>query len=270
MSGLLAATPTLSPLDDRFLQLIDLPAPSAWVVIVGLILALVVGAVHALAPGHGKAIAAAYLIGAHGRPRDAWLLGAAVAAMHSASVLILGLGLQALATSGSRMDTVGPWLALASGLVILAVGVGSLRRVYRQHHSPVTTHAHDDDAPHTHDHVHTPELPQGVAPLSRRGLILIGLSGGILPSPSAFLVLTTALFSGRTLFGLALVAAFSVGLALTLALLGLAVLHGKSMALRHASSRPRLHAAFAWIPSISAVLITLGGMWLTAVAASAL
>ena len=249
----------LGPGEPRFLRLIDLPAPTPWVVVTALLLAAGIGAVHALAPGHGKALGAAYLAGSRGRPRDAVLLGVAVAAMHTASVLALGLSLHTLTLGGRALDQVGPWLTVASSLLVLAVGVGSLVRVARRRADG--THAHG----HAHDH-----LPPGVTPLSRRGLVLIAVSGGLLPSPSAFLVLTTALFTGRTLFGLALVAAFSIGLAATLSALGLAVLHGHAVARRGAATRPRLSAALLALPMVSAALITIGGLWLTVFAVRAL
>jgi nickel/cobalt exporter len=253
-------TSGIGPWEPRFLRLIDLPAPTPWVVVTALLLAAGIGAVHALAPGHGKALGAAYLAGSRGRPRDAVLLGVAVAAMHTASVLALGLGLHSLAIGGRALDRVGPWLSVASALLVLGVGIGSLVRIARRRGvGPADTHDH----PHSH-------LPPGVAPLSRRGLVLIGISGGLLPSQSAFLVLTTALFTGRTLFGLALVGAFSVGLAATLTALGLAVLRGRALAGRSAANRPRWSAALLTLPVVSAALITLGGLWLTVFAVRAL
>lgn len=246
----------LGPFEGDFLGLIDAPSPAWWFTIVALLLAAGIGAAHALAPGHGKAVAAAYLAGARSRPRDALLLGGAVAAMHTLSVVVLALALHALAAGGARLDRIGPWLTLASGVLVLAVGAGSLWRVLRHRRAG---HRHADAHAHPHP-------PVDVSPLSRRGLVLIGVSGGLLPSPSAFLVLTTALFTGRTLFGLALVAAFSLGLAATLTVIGLAVLRGRDLAARRSARNPRLTAALDAVPLASAILITIAGAWLTATA----
>lgn len=251
----------LGPFEGDFLKLIDAPSPAWWFTIVALLLAAGIGAAHALAPGHGKAVAAAYLVGARGRPRDAVLLGGAVAAMHTLSVVVLALALHALAAGGGRLDRLGPWLTLASGVLVLAVGVGSSWRVLRHR---AGGHGHGDAQ--THTHTHTPD----VSPLSRRGLVLIGVSGGLLPSPSAFLVLTTALFTGRTLFGLALVAAFSLGLAATLTVIGLAVLRGRDIAARRSARNPRLVALLDAVPLASALLITIAGAWLTTLAVTRL
>jgi nickel/cobalt exporter len=261
----LAQAAPISPLETRFLELIDLPAPTPLVAVTALAVAFGIGAAHALAPGHGKAVAAAYLVGSRGQPRDALLLGGAVAAMHTASVLVLGLGLHLLAR-GWGAERTGPWLTLAAAALVLVVGIGALMRTLRARRPRVparTAHARDDD--HGHGHTHA-DLPGGVSPLSRRGLVLIGMSGGLLPSPSAFLVLTTALFTGRMLFGLALVAAFSLGLAASLGLVGLAVLHGRELVVRRSVRSPRLAAVLNAMPLLSALAITAAGAWLATTA----
>lgn len=233
----------LGPFEDRFLALIDTGELSWPVVLAGLIVALGIGALHALAPGHGKAVIAAWLVGAHGRARHAVMLGAVVAAMHTASVLVLGLVFAA--AQRSAVEAAGPLLRLVSAVLVLAVGLGLVVRQLRRHE-----HGHHHHAP---------------PPLSRRGLVLLGASGGLLPSPSAFLVLATALFTGQLAYGLALVAAFSVGLAAALSLIGLAVLRGRDVV------TPRLGRRVARaVPVASAVAVLLGGLWLTAAAALAL
>lgn len=183
-----------------------------------------VGIAHALGPGHGKAIMAAYLVGVEGRARHAVLIGSAVSLMHTASVVALGL----LTLSLSRLfptHLVYPWLALISGLLVLAVGVWLfVTRLRGRTH----THDHDDhDHPHDqgHHHHHHDAAP---APLSWKGLGVIALSGGLLPSPSALIVLLGAISLDRVAFGVVLVAAFSIGLASALTVVGIAVIKARS------------------------------------------
>jgi nickel/cobalt transporter (NicO) family protein len=256
----------LGPLETYFVRLIDAEQLGPLFVAGALALALGIGAVHALAPGHGKAIIAAYLVGSRGRPRDAVALGVIVSAMHTFSVLVLGLGLYALTNAPGTGERVGPWMLLASGLLVLVVGVGLVtRQVLRRRRRVPAHHGHDSPGGHHGHHHH--ELPPDVPPLSRKGLVLLGISGGLLPSPSAFLVLATALFMGRLAFGLLLVAMFSIGLAATLTLIGLAVLHGRNVVSRKAIGNPRLARVTAALPLVSSVLILAGGIYLTAVAA---
>ncbi|HZQ86388.1 MAG TPA: hypothetical protein VFA83_16180, partial [Acidimicrobiales bacterium] len=161
-------------------------------VLAGMLLgALLFGAVHALAPGHGKTVMAAYLVGTRGRMADAVLLGTIVSLMHTGSVLVLGLVLFHVSRTTS-LEKLYPVLTLVGGLAVVAVGAGLLRsrlrtlRHTREHaHGHSHTHSH---GPHTHSH----ELPAGVSPLSRRGLIVLAGAGGILPSPSAVIVLVSA------------------------------------------------------------------------------
>ncbi|MGH2828128.1 MAG: nickel/cobalt transporter [Actinomycetota bacterium] len=261
-----------------------------------LLLAVGFGAVHALGPGHGKTVMAAYLVGTEGRVRHAVSVGIAVSIMHTFSVIALGL-LTLWASSLFPPESVYPYLSLVSGVVVLALGGWLLRvrlsaRAERReplhHHAPerelvgvgarenehdlsqhqdhgVHSHGHDhldDSGGHTHGfgyHTHSPaELPAGASVLSRRGLVAIALSGGLLPSPSALVVLLGSIALGRVAFGLTLVAAFSVGLAGALTLVGIAVLRVRAYATRRFGSR----AAMA-LPILSAAAITLLGAWLT-------
>ena len=200
--------------------------------IVGAILiAFGVGVAHALGPGHGKAIMAAYLVGAEGRMRHAVLIGSAVSLMHTASVVALGL----LTLSLSRLfptHRVYPWLALISGVLVLSVGVWLFitrmrARGHGHSHDPGHDHPHDH-ATHEHAHGHTHELPADRSPLSWKGLGVIALSGGLLPSPSALIVLLGAISLHRVAFGIVLVASFSIGLAYALAVVGIAVIKARS------------------------------------------
>jgi nickel/cobalt exporter len=270
--------------------------PSFGFVFVALVLALAAGALHALGPGHGKTIMAAYLVGAGGRARHAVMVGIAVSFMHTASVI--GLGLVTLwASHLFPPETVFPWLSLVSGLVVLALGlwllVTRLRSPARspQHthsqghahsheHGPRYDHSHEvvarpsqdgypgvlqegrtgvgvrERAAAEHGHSHAP--PPGASPFSGRGLAAVALSGGLLPSPSALVVLLGAVALHRVAFGLALVAAFSIGLAAALAGVGVLVLRARAAAARRLGTR-----AGSLIPIGSASLIAVVGTFLT-------
>ena len=201
-----------------------------------------VGAIHSLGPGHGKSLIGAYLIGAGGTLRQAAAVGAAVSVMHTASVLGLGL----LVLSAERIfapERVYPWLGLASGLV--ALGLGAALLVSR-------IHALSERRRHGHDHPH----PAG--PLSRRSLVALAFAGGILPSPSALVVLLGSVSIGRTALGLALIAAFSVGLAASLVAVGALAIRA-----RHVATGRLPVGLMRLAPVVSAACIALVGVLLT-------
>lgn len=261
----LAQAGELGWLEQHFVRLIDVEALGLPFAVLAVAIAAGVGMVHALAPGHGKSIAAAYLVGSRGRPRDAVALGGIVAVMHTGSVLVLGFGLYLFTAVPAGADRWAPVMTLVAGLLILLVGVGLVVRQVRLRRArvPSAVAGAGGDHHHAHDHL----LPDGVAPLSRRGLVLLGVSGGLLPSPSAFLVLATALFVGRAAFGLLLVAAFSVGLALTLTAVGLATLRGRDLIARRAARSPRVARLAATLPLVSALGVLAGGAWVSVLAA---
>jgi nickel/cobalt exporter len=197
--------------------LVATPGLSVSVILLTLGLAFGVGALHALAPGHGKALMAAYLVGTGGGIRHAVAIAAAVAGMHTASVLALAV-LVLAAGRAFPVETIYPWLGLVSGAAALGIGgvlfVSRLRR--------------RDRSEHHHDH-----HPPVERPLSRRGLASLALSGGILPSPTAIVTLLGSIAIGRAAFGVGLIGAFSLGLAATLAVVGtLTVRAGATLAAR--------------------------------------
>lgn len=238
-------------LEERFAQLIEVEA-ALGVQLVAIAAALVIGGLHALAPGHGKTIAAAYFAGGRGRRRDAVALGIVVAGMHTGTVLVLGLALDLLLRGPLRIETLTPWMMLASGLLVMGLGGWLSVRQARLRRG--------------HGHAHSHHLPPGVSPFSRRGLLLIGVAGGLLPSPSAFLVLLTALATGQLAFGLALIAAFSLGLAAVVAAFGVAARAGREMLRRRAEDGGLAGRASAVLPLVSSLVILVAG---TAVATSA-
>ena len=207
-----------------------------------LLAALAWGAVHALSPGHGKTMVAAYLVGTRGRARHALALGATVTITHTIGVFALGLVTLALSQYILPEDLY-PWLNLASGLMVLVIGAGVLRSRFRK----ARHHDHDHDHNHEHD-------------LSWKGLLGMGASAGLIPCPSALVVLLAAVSQHEIALGLLLIVAFSLGLAGTLTALGLAVVYAG-----RATSRESVPA---WVgtalPALSALVIVMAGIALTA------
>ena len=224
------STATVTRAGGSFAKLITRTHVTPLVLIGMLLVALLFGAAHALAPGHGKTVMAAYLVGTRGRMADAALLGGIVSLMHTGSVLVLGLVLFHVSRTTS-LEKLYPVLTLVGGLAVVAVGAGLLRsRLRTLRHSRQHQHGHAHDHDHAHGgHTHGHELPEGVSPLSRKGLVVLAAAGGILPSPSAVIVLVSAFALGRVALGLALIAAFSIGLAATLTGVGLALILGRDV-----------------------------------------
>lgn len=255
--------------------------------LLAVVLSLLLGAGHALLPGHGKTVMAAYLAGRRGRVRDAVTVGATVTVTHTAGVVIIGLCLTTFSSLAG--DTLLNWLGVASGALIALVGGALLADAVRRrrpvarstpehtestavaapalagagvadgtpaphahthdhahgphgghghapgshtHDRPAQGHgpapAHDHAGPHRHGlfghHHHTHPPPGGAddpQPFSTRGLIGLGVAGGLVPSPSALVVLLGAIALGRTAFGAALVVAYGLGMAATLTAVGL-------------------------------------------------
>jgi ABC-type nickel/cobalt efflux system permease component RcnA len=247
--GSLLGTRTLTPL----------------LVLAMLAIALGVGALHALGPGHGKTLIGAYLVGAGGSLRHAVGVGVAISAMHSASVLALGLVVLS-AERAFAPERVYPVLGVASGLVALALGSALLvarirgRRGHPHDHGHPHPHGHrhGHDHPHTHPHVDGANGAPTPEPLSRRGLVALAFSGGILPSPSALVTLLAAVSLGRTALGLALIAAFSLGLAGALIAVGLVTLRARDVAARRLTA-----GAARALPVASAGAIVAMGAFLT-------
>ena len=181
-------------------------------VVVSLALALFWGAAHALGPGHGKAIVAGYLIGTRGRPRDAVALGGIVTVTHTAGVFALGIVTLAL-SEFLVPEQLYPWLNLVSAVFVLGVGLAILRGRLRSRHGHAHHHGHDHDHGHHHEH--------------RRGLLGIGVSAGIVPCPTALVVLLAAISLHRAAYGLVLIVAFSLGLAATVTGIGLIAVTAK-------------------------------------------
>jgi nickel/cobalt transporter (NicO) family protein len=262
----------------------------------GLLLALLAaagwGAVHALSPGHGKTVVGAYLVGSRGTPRHALFLGLTVTITHTAGVIALGLVIL-FASRTILPELIFPWLSLLSGLLVAVLGLTILRQrliglpAFGHHHDDLNhhhDHDHDyaqdhgheyehsrDHAPahahrllHSHDgHVHS-HLPPGTdgERLTWRSLLALGISGGLLPCPSALLALLGAVAVGRAGFGLMVVVAFSLGLATTLTGVGLLFLAGRFLERRAIAGRWSGILQFA--PALAAVAVTASGAMIVA------
>ncbi|MFG1989993.1 cobalt transporter [Actinoplanes sp. NPDC048988] len=302
-----------SVLSDRMQDLIHTPGVTP----LAFLIAFLAGAGHAVAPGHGKTLAAAYLAGSKGRIRDAAWLGGSVAAMHTFSVLVIGIAWTFLSLSDFvRMEQLTTWLQVAAGALIVATGIWMLRRHLRGHHhhhghshspsqghshfpslspsqdhshfpslSPSQDHSHSPSEGHSHglsqdhsagtphglDHGHSADTPQD-HPHShdhsrRPGLLLLGISGGLTPSPAAFLVLATGLFLGRAGFALLLVLTFGAGMAVVLFGVGVLAVAGSSLITRSSRSFALLTRATRVTPILAAAGITLFGAGLVTIAA---
>jgi ABC-type nickel/cobalt efflux system permease component RcnA len=264
---------------DGFAELVSIEL-GPWAVVLALLAAFGWGAAHALSPGHGKTIVAAYLVGARGTLAHALFLGATTTITHTLGVFVLGLA-TLLASQYILPERIYPWLSTISGLLVVTIGVsigwsrlrGLLRGDHADHyhahdghthdHTHDHLHAHDHSHDHTHSHgghthSHMPLAAEG-GTVTWRGLLALGISGGLLPCPSALVVLLGAIALGRVAFGLVLILIFSLGLATVLTLFGLLLLRASKLFERiPESGRYARYLAVA-----SAAFITLVGAGIT-------
>jgi nickel/cobalt transporter (NicO) family protein len=217
---------------------------------------------------------AAYLVGTRGTAKHAVALGATVTITHTIGVFALGVVTLAL-SQYVLPEQLYPWLTVASGLMVVTVGAAVLRARIRARRAsaPVTTGAdrHEHDHPHSHDHPHPHAHPHSHshggqshshAPgdLTWRGLLGMGASAGLIPCPSALVVLLGAISQHQIALGLLLITAFSFGLAATLTGLGVAVVYARSL-LARVNFGGGLASA---LPAVSALVIVAAGLVLTA------
>jgi nickel/cobalt transporter (NicO) family protein len=248
--------------------LVSVKRLSAAVVALSMLAAFFWGAAHALTPGHGKAVVAAYLIGARGTARHAGILGLTVTLTHTAGVFVLG----AVTLYLSRYilpEVLYPWLSVASGVLVVLIGLALLyRHLDKTPHDSKAGHTHKEHAhPHDgeHSHVHNTHshgghthshLPAGGSNVTWRGLMALGVSGGLVPCPAALVLLLGAISLDRLGFGMVLVLAFSAGLAVVLTGIGLLMIYARKLFERFSFETrvPRL------LPIVSASIITLAGV----------
>jgi nickel/cobalt transporter (NicO) family protein len=226
--------------DSGFAALVD-DRLSPGVVALALLLALFWGAAHALSPGHGKAIVAGYLVGTRGTARHAALLGLTVTVTHTIGVFALGFVTLAL-SQFVVPEQLYPWLNLVSALLVVSVGLAVLRARFAH----ARAHRHGHDHHHHHEHHHDHGYGGGL-----RGLLATGISGGILPCPTALVVLLAAISLHRVGYGLLLIVAFSLGLAAAITGIGLVAVGARSFFSRR-SFEGRLVRV---LPTISALVV---------------
>jgi len=229
--------------DSGFAGLVGRSHLSLLVILASLGAALFWGAAHALSPGHGKTIVTAYLVGRRGTVRHAGLLGLIVTITHTIGVFTLGLVTLAL-SQFIVPDRLYPWLNLVSGLLV--VGIGASVFYSRWRHRRAHTHGHD------HHHHGEPDA-------SFRSLLAVGVSGGLLPCPSALVVLLAAISLHRVAFGLLLIVAFSAGLALTITAIGCAAVLARGAFRRVSLEGPLVRL----LPAASALVILAAGLAMT-------
>ena len=276
--------------EESLKALVSAPNLSPISVASAFVAAMVWGATHALTPGHGKALVGAYLVGSRGTALHAFWLGLTVTITHTLVVFVLGLA-TALAARQVSPERLSPWLGAISGLIMFVLGAVMFTKRIRRSQAAEVGHAVQEAPRHTHDHGHAHDyhheghdqarthdhhheghhhhhgahghshLPPGAdgSPISWRSLLSLGISGGLLPCPSAMVLLLTAVAMHRIAFGLALVAAFSVGLAGVLTVVGLLFIKGSHLADR----TPWFAVPSRWLPAASALLICLLGAGIT-------
>lgn len=222
-------------------------------VLLTILAAFGLGALHGLEPGHGKALLAFTLVGSRATLKQAAILAGALTFAHTIAVLLLGLLLFFVA--GFATENLFSWITLISGLAVAIIGGRSLaaavnRAMHAHYHAHGEAHGHS----HSHAHSHTHAIP-GSAPLHFPSAVAAAMSGGIVPCPAAIVVLLTALHLHRVGYGLVLIVVFSLGLAGILTALGFGVVRGAAW-LQARSGYARLaHVA----PFVTASVISIIG-----------
>lgn len=272
--------------NDLFTSLITQENHNFLTIVIALAIAFLWGGLHALSPGHGKTIVGAYLVGSRSNAQHALFLGLIMTITHTAG--IFALGLVTLGTSQFILtEQLYPWLSVLSGVLVTVIGlnlfISRLQGTQVSHsHDHIHSHQHSQDLHHHqtldsealatlgasdslplryhhhHNHEHS-HLPPHGASMKWSSLLALGISGGLLPCPSALVVLLSAIAMGRVGFGLALVSAFSLGLAAVLTGIGLMLVYAKNRFEHLPLQIPRIKM----LPIASALCITLIGLGIT-------
>jgi nickel/cobalt exporter len=251
---------------SSFTDLVTTPQSGFGMALAAMMVSAGLGAFHALEPGHGKTVVAAYLVGSRGTARHALILGLIVTVTHTAGVYMLG----AVTLFASRYvvpERLYPWLGVMSGLIIAALGLSLfLRRYAGSSHTHVHHHGHGHGGhAHTHDpggahsHTHGPHAHHHHVPaaISLRELLALGVTGGIVPCPAALVVLLSALSMQRLGFGLLLIVAFSTGLAAVLIAIGVLMVYARQLMSRIRGDGMLISR---WLPLTSAAVMAVFGL----------
>ncbi|MEO8539085.1 MAG: sulfite exporter TauE/SafE family protein [bacterium] len=246
--------------------------------LLSLLIAFAFGAQHALGPGHGKTMVAAYLVGSRGTPKHAVALGLTVTATHTSTVYLLGF-VTLVAAAWLSPESVYLWTGVAAGVMVMAFGLALFvqRAIsYRRAQAPSGVHRHGifgkahthephqhhhEDEAHDHPHPH----PQDAGRVTWRSLLSLGVLGGLLPCPSAVVVMVAAISQGQVLLGMLLIVAFSLGLAGVLIAIGCSLVLGRKIPARQRRlfEHPLARRAIAVMPVVSALIVTIVGLGLT-------
>jgi len=238
------------------------------IILIALAVAVGLGAFHALEPGHGKTLVAAYLVGSRGTAKHAILLGLIVTATHTAGVYLLG-AVTLYASQYIVPERLYPWLGVVSGVMIAGLGLVLLVRrclgkdellTHMHHHHSVHAHGADSHHHHPHHHGHEHHHHQHGRQVSLRELLTLGISGGIVPCPAALVVLLSAVSLQRIGFGLLLIVAFSVGLAAVLIAVGMLIVYARQFMSRFQGEG---RMVTRWLPLTSSAFILLVGVGMT-------
>jgi nickel/cobalt transporter (NicO) family protein len=273
---------------DPFAALISVEELTPGVALLGLLVAMVLGGLHAMSPGHGKTVVGAYLVGSRGTWKHAAFLGLTVTVTHTAGVFALGF-VTLFASAYVVPEKLFPILSFVSGAIVVAIGASLFSKRLasalglsghthgHDHHHDGHDHGHGHDHDHSHAndhhhhvehdngaHVHThggsthSHLPPGAdgARVTWKSLLALGVSGGLLPCPSALVVLLSAIALGRVAYGMLLIVAFSAGLAGVLTGVGLLFVYARGF-MKPAATTNRL---VRLLPALSALVITIAGL----------
>jgi nickel/cobalt exporter len=237
---------------NAFTELIATKQVGFGIALLAAIIAAGLGALHALEPGHGKTLVAAYLVGSKGTARHALLLGTVVTISHTVGVYLLG-AITLYAQKYILPDRIYPFLGVLSGILIAGTGCFLFLQRYL---GGQFAHSHSTEVSTTSVPAPTTENPERRARVSARQLLVLGVTGGMVPCPAALVVLLSAVALHRTGFGLFLIVAFSIGLAAVLIAMGFVAVYAGRMMSQLPFEAPLIQR---WLPMASALMISVLG-----------